>query len=81
MKRYFNIEGSCHPDEHYMVDLEQRLDEIKILIDNKKYCNYSEGAIHKMPEYTYSLKLYILAGHFVHDAVTSYELICATCTL
>ena len=44
-------------------------------------CNYSEGAIHKMPEYTYSLKLYIMAGHFVHDAVTSYELICATCTL
>ena len=44
-------------------------------------CNYSEGAIHKMPEYTYSLKLYILAGHFVHDAVISYELICATCTL
>ena len=37
MKRYFNIEGSCHPDEHYMVDLRQRLDEIKILIDNKKY--------------------------------------------
>ena len=37
MKRYFNIEGSCHPDEHYMVDLGQRLDEIKILIDNKKY--------------------------------------------
>ena len=37
MKRYFNIEGSCHPDEHYMVDLGQRLDEIKIMIDNKKY--------------------------------------------
>ena len=53
----------------------------KICTLRNKKGNYSEGAIHKMPEYTYSLKLYILAGHFVHDAVISYELICATCTL
>lgn len=37
MKRYFNIEGSCHGDEHYMVDLEKRLDEIKTMVDRKKY--------------------------------------------
>ena len=37
MKRYFNIEGSCHPVEHYMVDLQKRLCEIKDLVDKKKY--------------------------------------------
>lgn len=37
MKRYFNIEGSCHPEEHYMVNLDERLEEIKALVDNKKY--------------------------------------------
>ena len=37
MKRYFNIEGSCHPEEHYMVNLDKRLEQIKNLVDKGKY--------------------------------------------
>ena len=37
MERYFNIEGSCHPTEHYMINLEQRLCKIKKIVDRGKY--------------------------------------------
>lgn len=37
MERKFNIDGVCYPDEHYMVDLTERIREIKTLIDDKKY--------------------------------------------
>lgn len=29
MKKYFNTEGLCSPKKHYMVNLEDRLDQIK----------------------------------------------------
>ena len=29
MERYFNTEGSCNPEEHYMVKLDRRLEQIK----------------------------------------------------
>lgn len=35
---YFNTEGICRPEEHYMVRLDGRLEQIKrLLIDRKKY--------------------------------------------
>ena len=37
MKKHFNVNGICYPDENYMVDLSERLKKIKILVDNKKY--------------------------------------------
>ena len=38
MRRYFNTEGWCSPDRHYMVRLEERLDKIKRLyVDRGKY--------------------------------------------
>ena len=37
MKKYFNTEGSCNPEEHYMVNLENRLRDIKVLVDRGKY--------------------------------------------
>lgn len=37
MKRYFNIEGSCNPTEHYMVNIDNRLKKIKDLVDKGKY--------------------------------------------
>ena len=43
--------------------------------------NYSEGVIHKMPGYTFSLKRIVLAGLFVHVAVISYEFTCVNCSL
>ena len=37
MKKHFNVNGICYPDENYMVDLSERLKKIKILVVNKKY--------------------------------------------
>jgi len=35
--KQFNTTGPCFPDEHYMLDAENRLSEVHTLIDNKKY--------------------------------------------
>ncbi len=36
-RKYFNITGSCYPTKHYIVDLTERLDKIKALIDRGEY--------------------------------------------
>ncbi|MDE7479455.1 MAG: ATP-binding protein, partial [Lachnospiraceae bacterium] len=44
MKRYFNTEGLCNPEEHYMVKLEGRLCQIKtLLVDRMKYFIINKG--------------------------------------
>lgn len=37
MTRTFNVTGSCDPQLHYMVDITDRLEKIKALIDNGDY--------------------------------------------
>lgn len=37
MKKRFNVNGICYPDEHYMVDIEERLEQIQTLIDDGEY--------------------------------------------
>ncbi len=38
MQRYFNTEGQCEPEDHYMVRLDERLEEIKTrYVDSGKY--------------------------------------------
>lgn len=37
MTRTFNVTGSCDPKLHYMVDITDRLAEIKVLIDKGDY--------------------------------------------
>lgn len=37
MKKCFNVNGACYPDENYMVNLDGRAREIKKLIDGRKY--------------------------------------------
>ena len=44
MAKYFNTEGSCKPEEHYMVKLDDRMAKIKRkLIDRKKYFVINRG--------------------------------------
>lgn len=44
VERYFNTEGLCKPDKHYMVNLADRLDKIKRLyIDREKYFIINRG--------------------------------------
>ena len=35
MEKYFNTQGVCYPDEHYMVNMDERLREIKKLMIEK----------------------------------------------
>lgn len=37
MRKRFNVDGICFPDEHYMVNIDNRLEEIRLLIDDGKY--------------------------------------------
>lgn len=43
MKRSFNITGACNPQEHYMVNLDGRLAEIKKMVDAGKYFVINRG--------------------------------------
>ncbi len=37
MGKIFNTEGTCFPDEHYMVDIQEKLDQIIPMVDEGKY--------------------------------------------
>ena len=37
MSKRFNVDGICYPEEHYMVDLNDRLEEIRKLMEDGKY--------------------------------------------
>ena len=37
LKKRFNVTGLCYPNENYMVDIENRLREIKELVAEGKY--------------------------------------------
>lgn len=37
MGKIFNVDGSCDPERHYMVDLSERLAEIKTMVDFGQY--------------------------------------------
>ena len=39
----FNTTGSCDPEEHYMVDLQERLAQIKNMITDGKYFTINRG--------------------------------------
>lgn len=43
MERYFNITGACNPQEHYMVNLDSRLAEVKKMVDAGKYFCINRG--------------------------------------
>lgn len=37
MRKYFNINGICSPERHYMVNIEDRLQQVKQLIAHGDY--------------------------------------------
>lgn len=63
MKRRFNINGSCHPDRHYMVDIGDRLKKIK-----EDYVDYgSYFVINKGRQYGKTTTLQALADYLSED--------------
>lgn len=47
MQRYFNTEGQCQPDIHYMVRLDERLAKIKQLYVDKWHRKLLYGSADK----------------------------------
>ena len=43
MSKEFNITGTCIPEEHYMVDISEKLTQIKELIDDEQYFTIYRG--------------------------------------
>ncbi|MCD8370093.1 MAG: ATP-binding protein [Clostridiales bacterium] len=43
MAKYFNVNGLCRPEKHYMVDLTSRLEQIKRMVDNGDYFTINRG--------------------------------------
>ena len=37
MAKIFNVNGACRPGQHYMVNLEPKLREIKAMVDAGEY--------------------------------------------
>lgn len=57
--REFNTTGSCVPHMHYMVNIEDKLIEIKKLIDSGKYFTINRARQFGKTTTRYALKNYI----------------------
>ena len=43
MGKYFNVTGKCYPEQHYMVDISERLKQIKAMVDQGDYFCINRG--------------------------------------
>lgn len=60
--RSFNTTGICDPDKHYMVDLNERLAQVRILVDEGKYFT-----INRARQFGKTTTLHALARYLNHD--------------
>lgn len=64
--RYFNIEGYCKPNEHYMVNLTKRLDIIKTsYVDQRKYFVINKGRQYGKTTTLIALEQYLKTDYFI----------------
>lgn len=64
-QRSFNTTGICNPDEHYMVDLNERLAQIRVLVDEGKYFNISRAHQYGKTTTLHALTNYLNRDYFV----------------
>lgn len=64
MSKFFNINGACRPNRHYMVNLEPKLKKIKIMIDNGQYFT-----INKARQYGKTTTLRALSDYLKNDYI------------
>ena len=64
MSRIFNITADCKPSLHYMVDISDRLEQIKKMVDGGQYFT-----INRARQYGKTTTLRALAKYLVHDYV------------
>ena len=66
MSRYFNTEGLCDPDIHYMVNLDDRLRRIKrFFVDRGKYFVINRGRQYGKTTTLRALASYLQEDYFV----------------
>ena len=71
MKRYFNVTGACYPQKHYMVNLDKRLMQIKVMVDEGDYF-----VINRARQFGKTTTLHALADYLKDDYVvisTSFQ--------
>lgn len=66
MQRYFNTEGLCEPDIHYMVHLDDRLEKIKrLFVDKGKYFVINRGRQYGKTTTLFALEKYLSSDYLV----------------
>ncbi len=65
MRKRFNVNGICYPDEHYMVNLDGRVREIKQLVDEKKYFVINRARQYGKTTILWALKEYLMTEYIV----------------
>ena len=65
MQRKFNVNGLCYPDEHYMVNLDSRMREIRQLVDGQKYFVINRARQYGKTTVLWALKKYLREDYIV----------------
>lgn len=65
MRKSFNVNGICYPDEHYMVHLDSRMKKIKKLVDHQKYFVVSRARQYGKTTTLWALKQYLKEEYVV----------------
>ena len=59
MQKYFNITGICYPEKHYMVNLKERLKEIRQFVDRGDYFVINRARQYGKTTILWALKQYL----------------------
>lgn len=65
MAKFFNVTGACTPARHYMVDLESRLKEIRVMVDAGEYFSISKARQYGKTTLLRALADYLRCDHLV----------------
>ena len=65
MPKRFNISGSCNPNEHYMVNIQNRLVQIKQLVGMGQYFTINRGRQYGKTTTLFSLEEYLNSEYIV----------------
>lgn len=65
ISRSFNTTGACNPREHYMVSLDERLAQVKVLVDDGKYFTINRARQFGKTTILHALAEYLNQEYFV----------------
>lgn len=65
MSKVFNVTAACMPEQHYMVNIDERLDEIKALIDSGSYFTINRARQYGKTTTLLALEQYLKKDYYV----------------